>query len=368
MQIYSGTVYRNTNFGKNGTIEVMLHQKLKYTGEERNYSNPICEILDDYKEALKMMPTYSNTGKLVQDCLVMSPMGNGYNSGMFQIPQVGTVGLIADVEDPDLFHGIMYIWLGGLYGYKEFNQKVKLPNDDTVSEELDYEDKSLTVDEDNGDTIGSSPYITNGQFIIKTKTCDVEDLNSVTKDDVDWKKIPGENTFVLDKEKAALRHNTYKNKIKIGIADVILDDNQIYIKRRNKISSSKTRDQNITIDDTNIVINNTDGKNTTTITLDASGNLQITTTGNTDISTEGDTNISTKGDTNVTSDGSMTLSSKGMMTIEANGKNLATIINEFAEDVKSLQTIGSPALHTTSPSSIAMVNKVQTDLGMGYNK
>lgn len=368
MQLYAGTVYRNTNFGNNGTIEVMLQQTLKYVGEERNYSNPICDILDDYKEALKMMPTYSNTGKIIQNCLVMSPMGNGYNSGMFQLPQVGTVGLIADIEDPELFHGITYIWLGGLYGYKEFNQKVKLPNDDTISDELDYDDKSLTVDEDNGDVIGTSKYVTDGQFIIKTKTCDVEDPTSITKDDIDWKQIPGENTFVLDKTKSALRHNTYKDKVKYGLGELIFDDNQILIKRRNKISDSKIRDQNITIDDTNIVINNTDGENTTTITIDSGGNLQITTTGDTSISTEGDLGITTTGDTNISSDGSLNLSSKGMMTIEANGQNLATIINNFAEDVKNLTTQGSPASQATTPATIQTLIKVQSDLGAGYNK
>lgn len=368
MQLYAGTVYRNTNFGNNGTIEVMLQQTLKYAGEERNYSNPICEILDDYKEALKMMPSYSNTGKIVQNCLVMSPMGNGYNSGMFQLPQVGTVGLIADIEDPELFHGIMYIWLGGLYGYKEFNQKVKLPNDDTVSDELNYEDRSLTVDEDNGDSIRNSRYITDGQFIVKTKTCDVEDPESITRDDIDWKKIPGENTFVLNKLKAALRHNVYSNKVKNGLGEIIFDDNQILIKRRNKISDSKIRDQNITINDTNIVINNTDGENTTTITIDSGGNLQITTTGNTNISTEGDLKIDTTGDTNISSEGNLNLSAKGMMTIEANGQNLARIINDFAEDVKNLTTQGSPATHATTPASIAMIQNVQTKLGTGYNK
>lgn len=369
MQLFAGTVYRNTNFGTDGTIEVLLQQTLKYTGEERNYSNPICDIFDDYKEALKMMPTHSNSGKLVQDCLVMSPMGNGYNAGMFQLPQVGSVGLIADIQDPELFHGKMYIWLGGLYGYKEFNQKVKLPDDDTVSDELDYEDKALVVDEDNGDTISTSSYVTDGQLLIKTKTCDVEDLDSTTRDMVDWKQIPGENTFVLNKKKAALRHNTYSSGMtKSGISEIIFDDNKINIKRRKQISDSKTRDQDITINDTNITISNTDGENTTTIVLDENGNLQITTTGNTDISTEGDLGITTTGNTNISSDGTLNLSSKGKMTIEASGQNLATIINEFAEDVKNLTTQGSPSMQATTPASISNLIKVQTNLGVGYNK
>lgn len=368
MQLYIGTVYRNNNFGKTGCIEVMLHQMLKYTGMERTYSNPICDILEDYKEALTMAPTYSNSGKLVQDCLVMGGNGNGYNAGMVQIPQVGSVGIVADVEDPELFSGIKNIWLGGLYGYNLFNQKVKLPNDDTESDDLEYDDKSLTVDEENGDVIDSSKYITDGQFIIKTKTCNVSDLNTVTGDDVDWKKIPGENTFVLNKTKSALRHNVNEQGKRKGLTQLILDDDKINIKRKIKVSSSSIREQDITIDDSQILINNTDGENTTTISLDAAGNLSISTTGNTTVDTKGDVTINSEGNTTVASQGDLNLTSKGMMTIEANGQNLATIIDDFAEDVKNLTTQGSPATHATTPASMATITKIQTNLGMGFNK
>ena len=81
-------------------------------------------------------------------CLVNTPIGSGYNTGMFQLPQINTVGLVLQVQDYSTWSDVRYIWLGGLYGCKMYGEKVIIPNDDTVSDELNYDDKTLICEKD----------------------------------------------------------------------------------------------------------------------------------------------------------------------------------------------------------------------------
>ena len=50
--LWSGIVLRNSNFGKDGTIDVMLGQKFRMTNQDRKYSKPINEQLDTIKSVL----------------------------------------------------------------------------------------------------------------------------------------------------------------------------------------------------------------------------------------------------------------------------------------------------------------------------
>ena len=94
-------------------------------------------------------------------CLVNTPIGSGYNTGMFQLPQINTVGLVLQVQDYSTWSDVRYIWLGGLYGCKMYGEKVIIPNDDTVSDELNYDDKTLICAKDENQCPQGAHYIKN---------------------------------------------------------------------------------------------------------------------------------------------------------------------------------------------------------------
>lgn len=242
---WAAIVYRNSEFSKEGTLDVMLYQKYIMNGTGRVWVKPLAEQDSDHVSAAMGLETSSFGGSaLTAKCLVMTPMGNGYNAGMVNIPQVGTVGLVAEIELPDRFANVKYIWLGGLYGNLQYGQTISLPSDDTINDDINFDDQPYIADyldddqkistvenqqgqqqESDNDKIKKSEYIEKGAFIIKTKTDCVKDEKEYKgsksgggfkPQNHDWTQKMAENTFVLSKDKAALRHSIPKKKEKEG--------------------------------------------------------------------------------------------------------------------------------------------------------
>lgn len=375
MEVFSGTVYRNTNFAKNGTIEVMIHQKYRINGEDKSWKEYGTANEDKEANITKIEQALNDKDfgvKMVDDCLVLFSMATSYNSGMVQIPQVGTTGLVLYSSDPELWSGIQYFWLGGLYGDKQYGQRPTLPNDDTESEEFDYEDKPLIssgYNENIDDTISGSDYFTKGQFLIKTKTCDVADYSDAEV--FNHSKIPSENTFVLKKDKAALRHNTYNdNKEKTGISQLLINDENLNIKRKIKLSDSSNLEQNITFDNSQILVKqvNDDKSSESTVVISADGTVKISTTGDIEATADKNINLDAGGDLNISSRGQMSIKSDQKMTISGVNQNLLNIIYQLAEDVKNLTTQGSPGFQSATPATGAMIATVENLINAGYNK
>lgn len=351
--VFLGRVVDNKNFGVDGTIEVLLPQKLVANGGEHILSQGLHKILQSIK---KLLPknSWSKGDKMTVSCLVNTPIGSGYNTGMFQLPQINTVGLVLQVQDYSTWSDVRYIWLGGLYGCKMYGEKVIIPNDDTVSDELNYDDKTLICEKDEKearDTITNSDFMRKGTLIIKTKSSHIQNIDNVQLDEVDFKEIPGENTIVLNKNKIAVRHNTYSDKSKIKIQDIKLDDDKITVKKIIGKDGEKQKEQEISMLDDKMVISfsNTNGKKVS-LTLDENGTL----------------NIDASSDITVHSDAKMKFTSDDKMSFVANGKSLFKCVDTLFNDMINFDTKGSPAVHYTGLQSKINLKKNQTYFQGGY--
>ena len=373
--IYFGRVVDNSNFSEEGTIEVLLSQR-DMLGLENKIGRSFEK--NDLAELQNYLPKPESRGmKQTVSCLVSTPLGAGYNTGMLQLPQVNSVGIVSDLQDydekfvngRDYWGGYRYIWLGGIYSVNLYGETVNIPNDDTVSEDLGYEDIPLfrndgTSDDfdEVDDTIKNSNYIKRGEFIIKTKSTYINNIKNPQLEEVDFKKIPGENTIVLNKDKLNLRHNVYDNYNKVAIDDIFLNNEQIKIKRTSGEPGGETKkEQFIIINDNSITIsfNNKNNTQTNTLVFNEDGTVNLTTTSDVNIKADGNMKLNAKG--------TMELVSNGQMKITANNQNLSKILQELSDDVEHLKVMGSPSLQTTEGTSQAKLINVKTKLSTGYN-
>lgn len=373
--IYFGRVVDNSNFSEEGTIEVLLSQR-DMLGLENKIGRSFEK--NDLAELQNYLPKPESRGmKQTVSCLVSTPLGAGYNTGMLQLPQVNSVGIVSDLQDydekfvngRDYWGGYRYIWLGGIYSVNLYGETVNIPNDDTVSEDLGYEDIPLfrndgTSDDfdEVDDTIKNSNYIKRGEFIIKTKSTYINNIKNPQLEEVDFKKIPGENTIVLNKDKLNLRHNVYDNYNKVAIDDIFLNNEQIKIKRTSGEPGGETKkEQFIIINDNSITIsfNNKNNNQTNTLVFNEDGTVNLTTTSDVNIKADGNMKLNAKG--------TMELVSNGQMKITANNQNLSKILQELSDDVEHLKVMGSPSLQTTEGTSQAKLINVKTKLSTGYN-
>jgi hypothetical protein len=375
--LWSGIVYRNNKFAQEGTIDVMLWQKYIPNGTSSVWVQPFYKLVDKVKGALGIGTSAFGGSALTVSCLVATGMGNGYNSGMVNIPQVGTTGIVAEIENSAAYSNSGYIWLGGLYGNTQYGEKITLPSDDTVSDEIDDLDEAYISNYSgaNGDkvvkdTISDSNYIKKGAFVIKTKTNDIEDYEKIDSEKVDWKNILAENTLVLDQDKAFLRHhiNDYDNNKRIGIEQLVMNKDQTTLKR--KINKDSLLEQTLKMDDDQVVITlKSEGNDAeTTVKLGNDGNVEINTTGEIKVNAKKNMSFQSDEDMKFEAKGKMELVSSDLMKIDAKNQNLAKIVDNLAQAVATLTTYGSPSTQSVQPSTIEKAQQVKTSLGEGYTK
>ena len=377
--LYSAIVYRNSEFGKTGLIDVMLWQKCKDTLTDTVWSKPFYTIgSDGVKKALGIDESILGNTAITSKCLVTTGMSNGYNAGMAYIPQVGTYGLVAEISDDWHFGNVRYVWLGGLYGNKQNGEKVMLPNDDTTVDDIDAENKPYIVetagksgDTDSQDTISDSEYIKKGAFMIKTKTHFIDDYDNIDQEKADWKNILAENTFLMAQDKFAARHdvNDYENNKQKGFEYFVMDDQQVVLKRKIN-NDDKLLEQTVKMDNelTTFTMTNEDGDSEVVIEIANDGNMKITTTGEMSVSAEKDISFKTDKNFSIESSGTMNFKSGQKMQIHGMGKNLAKIIDDLAQTVATLQTQGSPAYQAVQPVTISSAQLVKSDLAANYDQ
>lgn len=391
--VYFGRVLRNNEFGRTGRIDVLLGQR-NFFGMKAKEND-----MKELKENVDSIPLILGKRKSGADsravrCLILGGISNAPNAGMVQIPQVGATGLVLEVvNEYDVWpNEVEYFWLGGLWGLTQFpgyiekDCKISLPHDDTESEAISSSDvgndKKLYSDKkEDTNNIKESPYIEKGQFIIKTKTCDVKDPKSAKKDDYDYDKIPGENTLVLNTDKYAVRHNIYEGKVgnkkQIGIEQLTFDQSKSKLFRRIKNSSTDI-EQHVNMDNNAIEVfndNKKDGK-TVKMRLTSKGDFILTTTDNlkviidkdAQINIKGNAEIKVNGDAKVSSEKSAHVISKDKMTVSGAGQNLAFIIHDFAEKVKALKTLDDQSKNPEPVygGTIADMCDVQSKVSSGY--
>jgi hypothetical protein len=362
--LYFARVVDNRNFGQSGTIEVFLPQKNSENGLERYYQKDLKNSVTELQYLIQGNDENTMSTKFTFSCLVMSPMANGNNTGMFSIPQINTVGIVMEIENKKEWSSYRYIWLGGLYGCKLYGNNVMLPNDDTISDSFNYEDKALQSinDDSEEDNISDKDIIRKGEFIVKTKTSRVTDFENLIEKQIDLEQIPSDNTFVMNKNKISLRHNEYAdNDKKNNFSDITFDKNNITIKRFTGESDDKRKEQIIKINNNEISImfdNKNDSKKVT-LSFDAEGNTNLETTGSVTVHSEGDMSFKTdkkfsiysKQKLDIKTDDTANISAKTKTKIEGNGVDLGTQLKNISEHYKQTNTIGGPTNQALSPGN-----------------
>lgn len=176
---------------------------------------------------------------------IMLPFGGGYDYGMFKLPQVNSVGLVAFIDASKTSP----IWIGSTANsiVNRENNVVQLdfPSDKDNEKPVIYSDDSekavFNMDDKNA-------------FIIKTKKNELDDLSH--PETMVWSNNPVENSFILSSTKARIYHridddsyqefvlenNPNKKAGTIGISYVVSEDeykkleaneNQVLIKNKN---------------------------------------------------------------------------------------------------------------------------------------
>jgi len=362
--VYFGRVLRNNDFGRTGRIDVLLGQR-NFFGMKAKEND-----MKELKENVDSIPLILGKRKSGADsravrCLILGGIANSPNAGMLQLPQVGSTGLVLEVvNEYDVWpNEVEYFWLGGLWGLTQFpgyiekDCKISLPHDDTESEEISSSDvdndKKLYSDKrEDSNNIKDSPYIEKGQFIIKTKTCDVKDPKSASKTDYDYDKIPGENTLILNRDKYVVRHNIYEGEVgskkQVGIEQLTFEEEKSKLFRRIK-NDSIDLEQHVRMDNDGLEIFNDNKKEGKTVKmrltskgdfiLTATDNMKIIIDKNAHINIKGDAEIKVDGNAKVASEKSAHVISKDKMTVSGAGQNMADIIHDFAEKIKNLKTL-----------------------------
>ena len=132
---------------------------------------------------------------------IMMPFGGGYDYGMFKLPQINTVGLVAFIDASRT----KPIWLGSTANQilNSDNKVVQLdfPSDQNNDKPAIYYDDYTNKPVFNFNDENS--------FVIKTKTNTLDDLTN--PDTMVWSNHPVENSFVLNSAKASLYHRVNDN-------------------------------------------------------------------------------------------------------------------------------------------------------------
>lgn len=248
MRAFLGRIVENKFFSKTGFIDVVLYQTLQENNISDKYRYELTHA--DIKDAI---PNYEEgfhgDGDTIK-CRIVSGFGNGKNYGMMHIPQINSVGLVLLMDDGiniDLWGGdSRAFWIGGLYGgFSDLalnsdglaSNKLELPKDDTEDEMISYKDGTYSSLEDGEeDDISTSPYINEGMFLIRLKTCKTSsydsDLESTEEKHIHYDTTPGESSFSMRKTKISLRYNVYDdNDTRTSISDFTMDKGKTKILR-----------------------------------------------------------------------------------------------------------------------------------------
>lgn len=179
--IYTAIVLDNSEFFQKGTITVRI---------SRFYSLPMTwdmsekpAIYDEFKELKR-------AGKVedFNNCLVSSLFGGGRNYGMFVLPQINSVGMVAFLDDS--FN--LPVWLGSYFRpIKNDEHKIEyvnIPND-----QMEQEGEGTDGSKGGKNIAGDE-----GTIIIRTKKTDEENY--------DWEENNTENLVIIGTNKFQILH------------------------------------------------------------------------------------------------------------------------------------------------------------------
>lgn len=191
-------VIDNSEFASTGKIRVRI-EKFASSYLMQDLSKKPETILEGMKyieENGEKTLTHEDT-----DVSIFTPIGGGFDYGIFYLPQVNSVGLVAELgEGIDTTNE--YVWMGAIVEKGKTGINIPSTGLNTVQ------------GIDSAGNINTSEL--NGGLVIKTKSTNLMDpLNPMdSKDTMDWTKREVENLIVINKNNINIYHNT-------------LDDNEI---------------------------------------------------------------------------------------------------------------------------------------------
>lgn len=308
--VYRARVISNETFQPYGYIIVRIGENCNDVYGMRDLAaNP-----ESISKSIKKIVNGSSTKYVYTDskAYISSPMGSGYDYGMFYLPQVNSYGLVAKLDSDS------YVWLGALYTMDNHGN-VNCPSSSNKSE------NGIVENTNNIDYM-------NGAIVIKTKHTYLEDpLNSSkSKNSIDFRKRNAENLIVISEKEINILHNTVLG----GTATV----NTSYIKLNsegvniNYTSEDGSIDTGLTIDNDGYAHFSQTPQKGTIVKIDTSadgvesdvmnGNkssiiqqkyssIDININGTHMAVTDGTLNIESSGDVNISSKGKVCLGTEG---------------------------------------------------------
>ena len=204
---------------------------------------------------------------------IILPFGGGYNYGMFKLPQINSVGLVAFINGSRS----LPIWLGSTAN-SLFNSSNELVESDIPSDR-DNNYPAKYYDEDEEKSVFN--FDDANAFIIKTKKNYLDEFTN--PETMNWQNNPVENSFVLSSAKASLYHRVNDDSYQEFILSNDSEKGTGSISIGYVISEDEFK--RITANDDSITIRNKNGNVEAQITLDDEGGIFIdsyedTTSGN----------------------------------------------------------------------------------------
>lgn len=252
--IYEALVIDNADFAKKGTIRVRIKDYTVTPASTGDLSEKPSYLINEVggqqyvvNDTEKQF-TYTDT-----DVKVSSPIGGGYDYGLFMLPQPNTWGLVASIGNNwELSSRGNFVWIGALY-------KANADGDYSENTKISINIPSNTIAANNGvdsGTINLDNF--SSTIVLKTKTTYIsnsaEDIDeSKSKETLSFKKQPTENLIIIDKDKILMTHN------------IVNDNNETIALATYQMSA----------DGFNLTYNNKEKSVTSDIKLEANGDFEI---------------------------------------------------------------------------------------------
>ena len=193
-------VIDNSEFINTGKIRVRI-EKFSTISSMRDLGDyPSC-VLDGMKYV-----KYNGETVLTNedtDVSIMSPIGGGFDFGIFYLPQVNSLGYVEEIGD-GVTSSFDYVWVGGCV--------------DKDSKGINIPSSTLTTNNGVEPTGTVNVENINGSLIIKLKSTVLEDVTDPVKSQktMKWQERKTENLVILNKEGIDVYHNTLddSNEIK----------------------------------------------------------------------------------------------------------------------------------------------------------
>lgn len=194
---------------------------------------------------------------------IMLPFGGGYDYGMFKLPQVNSVGLVAFIDGSRTAP----IWIGAtantIFNIENELVQSDLPSDRNNNKPAKYYDDSEGRSVFNFDDSNA--------FIIKTKKNELVDLKDY--ETMNWENNPVENSFILSSAKASIYHRIDEDTYQEFVLSNDSQNNTGSIEMAYVIDEETFK--RITVNDESITIRNKNGDAEAKIILGNDGTIYI---------------------------------------------------------------------------------------------